>query len=99
MEIISVPSQLTLFQWGRGRIVPVKINQLTINEVLHDAKLNPIQAEVTIEMDVLSYNNLPFSDKGCTLFLEHQAMMEKMAEKVRKKGQFEENFRNFWRAL
>ena len=44
-----------LFVWGPGRIVPVRVTNLTITEKLYDALLlNPIHAEATIEIQVLT---------------------------------------------
>jgi hypothetical protein len=83
MEIFSLPAPLTLFHWGENRIVPVKITSLKIDETYHDAKLNPISADVTISMQVLSYNDLPTGHKGYPLFLRHQEKMESMATKGR----------------
>jgi hypothetical protein len=41
-----------LFVWGLTRILPVVLESMTINEVLYDARLNPIQADVSIGMAV-----------------------------------------------
>jgi hypothetical protein len=41
-----------LFIWGLSRVLPVVIESMTINEVLYDALLNPIQADVSIGMAV-----------------------------------------------
>jgi hypothetical protein len=41
-----------LFIWGLTRVLPVVLESMTINEVLYDALLNPIQADVTIGMAV-----------------------------------------------
>lgn len=47
------PRPTVLFIWGTQRIVPVKITQLSVNETLHNANLNPIRAELEIAMEVL----------------------------------------------
>jgi hypothetical protein len=57
----SVPrSQVptVLFVWGPQRIVPVRVTTLTINEKLYDTALNPIHAEVTIGLRVLTPEEL-----------------------------------------
>jgi hypothetical protein len=41
-----------LFIWGLTRVLPVVLESMTINEVLYDTLLNPIQADVTIGMAV-----------------------------------------------
>jgi hypothetical protein len=45
---------VTLFIWGRGRIVPVRVNGLTITEQLYDSALNPTHAEAQLELKVLT---------------------------------------------
>lgn len=54
----TVPQYLmptVLFVWGPGRIVPVRVTNLTITEKLYDALLlNPIHAEATVEIQVLT---------------------------------------------
>jgi hypothetical protein len=79
MEILPPVAPLTLFFWGPKRIVPVKLTSFTINETYHDANLNPISAEVSLSMQVLSYNDLPAKHPGFAIFLTHQIMKESMA--------------------
>jgi hypothetical protein len=45
---------VTLFIWGAGRIVPVRVTDLTITEQLYDAALNPIHAEAYLSLRVLT---------------------------------------------
>jgi hypothetical protein len=45
---------VTLFIWGPGRIVPVRVTDLTITEQLYDAALNPIHAEAQLTLRVLT---------------------------------------------
>jgi hypothetical protein len=49
-----------IFVWGPGRIVPVRVISLSTSEKLFDAALNPTQAEVTIELRVLTPKELDF---------------------------------------
>jgi hypothetical protein len=44
----------TLFVWGPGRIVPVRVTGLTITEKLYDGLLNPTHADARLEMRVLT---------------------------------------------
>lgn len=50
----------TLFIWGLTRVQPVKISSLRISEVEYDNLLNPIRAEVEMEIEVLPID--PCSD-------------------------------------
>jgi hypothetical protein len=43
-----------LFIWGPTRVLPVVLESMTINELLYDSLLNPIQADVSIGMAVSS---------------------------------------------
>ncbi len=56
MPLSQVPT--VLFVWGPGRIVPVRITGLTITEKLYDALLNPIHAEASINLRVLTPDEL-----------------------------------------
>src|SRR5262249_31359507 len=41
-----------LFFWGPFRILPVKINSLSITETEYDPMLNPVRAEVSVNLQV-----------------------------------------------
>jgi hypothetical protein len=45
---------VTLFIWGPGRIVPVRVTGLTITEKLYDPALNPTHAEAQLSLRVLT---------------------------------------------
>jgi hypothetical protein len=45
---------VTLFIWGAGRIVPVRLTELTITEKLYDSALNPTHAEAQLALRVLT---------------------------------------------
>jgi len=45
---------VTIFIWGAGRIVPVRVTALTITESLYDAALNPTHAEAQLTLRVLT---------------------------------------------
>lgn len=47
-----------LFVWGTGRIVPVRVTSLTINEKLYDEDLNPTHADAQLELRVLTQTEL-----------------------------------------
>lgn len=79
IEIVQPEAPLTLFIWGEKRVLPVRITSLSITEKAHDPNLNPILAEVSLSMQVLSYNNLPVGHPGYALFLAHQVVKEAMA--------------------
>jgi len=45
---------VTIFIWGSGRVVPVRVTGLTITEKLYDAALNPTHAEAQLSLRVLT---------------------------------------------
>jgi hypothetical protein len=45
---------VTLLIWGPGRIVPVRVTDLTITEKLYDSSLNPTHAEAQLGLRVLT---------------------------------------------
>jgi hypothetical protein len=47
-----------LFFWGPFRILPVSVNSLTITETEYDPLLNPVRAEVAVNLDVLTRSQL-----------------------------------------
>jgi hypothetical protein len=55
---MQVPT--VLFVWGPGRIVPVRVTNLAITEKLYDGLLNPIHAEATIGLRVLTPDELAY---------------------------------------
>jgi len=73
---------LTLFVWGRNRVVPVRITDLTVTEEAFDAHLNPIRARVSLGMRVLSVDDLGFDHRGGTLFLGYLRSREQMASRA-----------------
>jgi Contractile injection system tube protein len=79
IEIIPPTAPFTLFVWGPKRALPVRLTEFSITEESHDTNLNPIRAKVSLGLRVLSYNDLPTSHPGYSLFLSHQVMKEAMA--------------------
>lgn len=43
-----------LFLWGKKRVLPVRITGMTVNETRHNCDLNPVRAEVDVQLEVLS---------------------------------------------
>lgn len=79
IEVIPPEAPLTLFIWGLTRIVPVKLTSVTISEEAYDQNLNPIQATVSLEMQVLNYIDFGLVSTGGVLFMAHQVIKEVMA--------------------
>jgi hypothetical protein len=79
LEIIPVETPLTLFVWGKTRIVPVRIMEFSITEEAFDPLLSPIRAKVSLTLRVLSINDLVPGSRGAELYLAYQAQKEGLA--------------------
>lgn len=78
IEILPPENPLTVLVWG-ARVVPVRLESLTVTEEAFDPALNPIRAAIDVSAQVLTYNDLPATDPGYALFLRHQVLQETMA--------------------
>ena len=81
LEIAPMETLLTLFVWGKSRIVPVRLTDFSVTEEAFDPGLNPIRAKVSIGMRVLNVNDLGFSHKGGSLFMTYLQQKEQLAGK------------------
>jgi len=82
LEIAPMLAPLTLFVWGKNRIVPVKVTDFSITEEAFDPSLNPIRAKVSLGLRVMSTDDLTFSTKGGSLFMAYLQSKERLAGKV-----------------
>lgn len=82
LEVLPIQAPLTLFVWGRNRVVPVRITDLSVTEEAFDATLNPIRAKVTLSMRVLSVDDLGFEHRGGALYMSYLRDRESMARKA-----------------
>ena len=81
LEIVPAEAPLVLFVWGRNRIAPVRVTELSITEEAFDALLNPLRAKVSLSLRVLSTDDLGFRHRGGALFLNHLRTRESLAAK------------------
>ena len=79
IEIVPPAAPFTLFIWGLKRVVPVRLDGFSIEEQEYDPNLNPIRAEVSLSLRVLSYNDFSLTHPGFAVFLAHQVAKEVMA--------------------
>lgn len=79
MEVVPGQGPFTLFIWGAKRVVPVKLTEFNITEEEYDTNLNPIRANVSLTMKVLTYNDFEMIHPGFGIFLAHQVVKETMA--------------------
>lgn len=81
LEIAPMLAPLVLFVWGKSRIVPVKVGDLSITEEAFDPMLNPIRAKVSLSLRVLSVDDLGYASKGGALFMTYLQGKERLASK------------------
>lgn len=82
LEVLPIEAPLSLFVWGRSRIAPVRLTELSVTEEAFDPALNPIRAKVTLAMRVLSVDDLGFSHRGGTIFMSYLQTKEGMADRA-----------------
>jgi hypothetical protein len=59
-----ITMKTVLFYWGSSRILPVNITSMSITETDFDVDLNPVRAEVTINLQVLTPSEVIKQDKA-----------------------------------
>jgi hypothetical protein len=79
LEVVQPEVPLTLFVWNPTRVVPVRMNSLTITEEAFDTGLQPVRAKVRIDMTLLTYQDLGLTSAGGVLSMVHQVAKEVMA--------------------
>jgi hypothetical protein len=79
IEIIPSVAPLTLFIWGKRRIMPVKVTELSVTEDAHHPNLSPIRAKVSLGLRVLSTSDASSDSAIWNLFLSHQVIKESLA--------------------
>lgn len=77
--ILGEPVPLTLFIWGPGRILPVRVNSVSITEQAFDTTLNPILARADLSLKVLTYRELDITNPGYWAYMASFAKREVMA--------------------
>jgi hypothetical protein len=79
LEIAPMQGPLALLVWGKSRVVPVKLTELSITEEAFDPALNPIRAKVSLGLRVLSVDDLGFEHKGGGVFMTYLRTKERLA--------------------
>jgi hypothetical protein len=67
------------FVWGAFRILPVGVRSLAITETEYDPRLNPVRAEVAVELDVLTPSQLGDARIALGAYTYTQSVKEVMA--------------------
>jgi hypothetical protein len=79
LEILPPEAPLVLFVWSKNRIAPVRVAEFSIVEEAFDPALNPIRAKVSLGLHVMSTDDLGFSHRGGTIFINYLRTRETLA--------------------
>src|SRR5262249_12486558 len=86
LEIAPAEAPLVVFVWSANRVVAVRVTELTVTEEAFDPSLNPIRAEVSLGLRVLSVYDLQPEHRGSTIFLGYLQRKEFLASKAPRAG-------------
>ena len=70
---------VVLFIWGPLRVLPVKVTSLSISETQFDTRLNPVRAEVTVNLTVLTPDDMTDDSVGRGAYTYSRGVKEVMA--------------------
>jgi hypothetical protein len=76
--ILSEPAPMALFIWGPARVLPVRVESLSITEQAFDTLLNPILAKADLSLKVLTYRELEISNPAYWVYMTSFAQKEVM---------------------
>ena len=79
LEITPSTTPLTLFAWGFKRVMPVQLTGYSVTETLHDPNLNPINADVSLTLKVLTYQEFTSSQAGYYVSIANLVAREAMS--------------------
>jgi hypothetical protein len=82
LEIAAAPAPLVLFAFGRRRILPVRVTELSVTEEAFDPQLNPIRAKVKLGLRVLTVNDVGVSTRAGSFALAAHEQLEQLAARA-----------------
>lgn len=77
--ILGEPVPLALLVWGPARVLPVRVQSLSITEQAFDTRLNPINAKADLGLQVLTYRDLQVTDPAYWVYMAAFTQKEVMA--------------------
>ena len=77
--ILREEAPLALLIWGAARVLPVRLDSLSINEEAFDTKLNPIRAKADLSLKVLTYRELDMSSPAYWVYMAAFTQKEVLA--------------------
>ncbi len=88
VQICVADVPLILFIWGRSRVLPVRLTNLSVTEEAFDQQLNPIRARVELGMRVLTYMELKDTSLGYAAYLAYEQLKETLARQSLRAARF-----------
>ena len=83
LEIVPAPAPLVLFAFGRRRLLPVKLTELSIVEEAFDPMLNPIRAKVRLGLRVLTVNDVGPNGRAGSYAMAAHRQLEQLSGRAR----------------
>ncbi len=77
--ILGEEVPLALLVWGAARVLPVRVQSLSITEQAFDTRLNPINARADLGLEVLTYRDLETTDPAYWVYMASFTQKEVMA--------------------
>lgn len=77
--IAAEQSPLTLLIWGRHRVLPVRLESLSLKEQAFDTQLNPIRVSAELSLKVQTYRDLEATNPGYWVYMAGFAQKEMLA--------------------
>jgi hypothetical protein len=71
LEIVPMQSPLVLFVFGKNRVVPVQVTELSVTEEAFDPNLNPLRAKVSLGLRVITVDDVGFEHQAGSLFMTY----------------------------
>jgi hypothetical protein len=79
LEILPEEALLTLFVFGKNRVLPVRVAEISITEEAFDPNLNPLRAKVSLGLRVLGPDDVGFEHKAGSLFMSYLQQKEALS--------------------
>ncbi len=80
IEIGPTLAPPTFLVWGSRRVLPVRIEGFSVDEQLFDTNLNPLLAQVSLQLRVLSYADLDQMHPGYSVYMAYLTTLQGLAQ-------------------
>ncbi|QRM54374.1 hypothetical protein [Sinorhizobium sp. BG8] len=77
--ILAENAPMAFLVWGPHRVLPVRLESLSVREEAFDQALNPIRARADLTLKVLTYRDLSVADPGYFVYLASLTQKQAMA--------------------